>query len=72
MSRVPAIQIATHRTSAASAYLAIRLRETYGLPDNEIRALDDLGLIRAVATLDFLSNNLPVASQPSWIGKMLP
>ena len=72
MPSVTSIKTATNRTSAASAFLIIRLRETYGLPDKDIRALDDLGLIRAVATLDFLSNNLPVASQPSWIRKMLP
>lgn len=50
--------------SAHSCTLALRelvasLVEKYGLPAHDLAVMDEQGLVRTAATLDFLANNLP-------------
>lgn len=55
-----------------TATLVARLTEAYGLPATRVEALDAAGLMRAAATLDFLSNNLPAACEPKWVNAVVP
>lgn len=48
-----------------------RLKDTYGFAALQVAALDETEVARMVAMLDFLSNNLPAASQESWLDRML-
>ena len=63
---------APFQATATRAFLVVRLTEAYGLPATRVEALDAAGLIRAAATLDFLSNNLPAACEPKWVNVIVP
>ncbi len=63
---------APFQPGATQAYLVVRLTEAYGLSATRVEALDAAGLVRAAATLDFLSNNLPAACEPKWVDVIVP
>ena len=67
-----ATQSAPFQSTATQAILVVRLTQAYGLPVTRVTALSAAGLIRAAATLDFLSNNLPAACQPKWVDAVVP
>lgn len=67
-----ATQPAPLQLTATQASLVDRLTAAYGLPATRVKALDAAGLIRAAATLDFLSNNLPAACEPKWVDAVVP
>lgn len=58
--------------TATQAFLVVRLTQAYGLPATRVAALDTDGLLRAAATLDFLSNNLPTACESKWVDAVVP
>lgn len=60
------------QSNASHTVLVLRLTQAYGLPVTRVQALDPKGLVRAAATLDFLSNNLPAACEPNWVNAVVP
>lgn len=66
----PAPNVAALFPAIANDTLIGRLRDDYGMPAQKVEALDQAGLARTVAMLDFLSNNLPAASQEAWLGQV--
>jgi hypothetical protein len=57
----PLIMGSAHATVCTPAVRELKalLTRKYGLPAHDLDSMDERGLIRTAATLDFLANNLP-------------